>query len=130
MPVRKLVFVVESSDRDCRVAKELIEGFGYEVIALADVEAAVAILPYMRADLIITAFPLAIPEDGQRQFATHAKRESPRTLVLGSVTSASDARSAIVSGCDAFVAKPLDPEVLRSHLRHLIGPAQGIAPDA
>ena len=121
---RKLVFVAESDDRECRATKQLIEQLGYEVIALADVEAAIAVFPYSRADLVLTAFPLPLPDDPDTEFARHIKRESPRTLMLGIVSRTQDARKAMLAGCDGFLARPLDPEVVRVQLAQMIGPAR------
>lgn len=121
---RKLVFVAEAEDRDCRSTKNLIEELGYEVIALADVEAAIAVFPYSRADLVLTAFPLPLPDQPEREFAAHVRREAPRTLILGIVGRVADARKAMLAGCDGFLARPLDPEVVRVQLAQMIGPAR------
>lgn len=121
---RKLVFVAESNDRDCRAARDVVEKLGYEVIALPDVEAAVAVFPYSRADLVLTAFPLPLADDPAREFASFVKREAPRTLMLGMVSQIADARKAMLAACDGFLAKPLDPEVVRIQLIQLIGPAR------
>ena len=119
---RKLVFVAESNDRDCRTTKELVEELGYEVIALADVEAASAVFPYSGADLVLTAFPLRDPDDEEREFARHVRRVAPRMLLLAMVTQTSDARKAMLAGCDGFLAKPLDPAMVKVQLLQMIGP--------
>lgn len=121
---RKLVFIAESNERDCRRAKELIEELGYEVIAVPDVEAALAVFPYSRADLVLAAYPLALPEEPERHFVSYVRRESPRRMLLGLVAHTSDARKAMLAGCDGFLAKPLDPEVVRVQLLQMIGPAR------
>jgi two-component system cell cycle response regulator DivK len=122
---RKLVFVVESNDRACREARELVESLGYEVIAVGDVEAALAVFQYSRADVVLTAYPLPLPEKPEREFATFVKREAPRTLLLGMVASVSDARKSLLAGCDGFLAKPLDPELLEVQLRQMVGAPGG-----
>lgn len=121
---RKLVFVVETNDRDCRATKDLVEEVGYEVIAVRDIEEALAVFPYARADLVLIAFPMRMPDDPEREFASHLKRSFPRTLMLGIVGRAADARGALLSGCDGFLARPLDPEILKVQLRQMIGPAR------
>ncbi len=121
---RKLVFLAESNENDCRQGKQLIESLGYEVIAAGDVEAALAAFQYARADLVLTAYPLPLPDEPDRHFVTHVRRESPRTLLLGLVTQTSDARKAMLAGCDGFLAKPLDPDVVRVQLLQMIGPAR------
>ena len=121
---RKLVFVAESDDRECRTTRALVEELGYEVIALPDVEAAVAVFPYSRADLVLTSFPLPLPGEPEQEFATHVKRAAPRTLMLAMVRQTADARKAMLAGCDGFLAKPLDPALLKVQLLQMIGPAR------
>ena len=121
---RKLVFVAESDDRECRTTRALVEELGYEVIALPDVEAAMAVFPYSRADLVLTTFPLALPDDPDQTFATYVRRAAPRTLMLALVRQTADARKAMLAGCDGFLAKPLDPALLKVQLLQMIGPAR------
>ena len=121
---RKLVFVAESNEADARATKALIEELGYEVIAVSDAEAAVAVFHYSRADIVISAFPLRLPENPDREFASHVKREAPRTILLAVVTRIGDARKAMLAGCDGFLARPIDQELLKVQLRQMIGPAR------
>ena len=115
--------LVEPNERDCREATALLRGLGYEVIALSDVEAAVAVFPYTRADLVITAHPLPLPDSG-RDFATFVKQASPGTTVIGVVARGGIevVRDALKGTCDQLISKPVTLEVLQPALAELLGP--------
>lgn len=118
---KKAVQLVEPDERDCRSVKAMLEALGYEVVAMGDVDAAVEVFPYVAADLVLTAHPL--PTFHGRDFAAHVKRESPRTLVVGMIRRGMRevTDDALSNGCDDFLSKPVDPELLGIKLRQLIG---------
>lgn len=124
----KVVMLVEPDQRECQAAKAALETLGYEVVAMGDVDAAVAVFPYVEANVVLTAHPLRTAT-GQ-DFATHAKRTSPKTLVIGLVerSRADAARHALTSGCDDFISKPLAPEILANKVRLLIGASSDFWP--
>lgn len=119
---RKRVLLVEPTESDCRAAKAMMEGWGYEVVAMGEVEAAIEVLPYADPALVVTAHPLPTPAQG-RDFATHVKNRTPRTLVIGMVRRGlrEVARDALTNGCDDILTKPIEPEILSVKVRHLIG---------
>ena len=119
---RKRVLLVEPEENDCRAVKAMAEGWGYEVVAMGDVEAAIDVLPYAIPDLVLTAHPLPTPAAGL-DFASHVKRVAPRTLVVGMIRRGlrEVARDALTNGCDDILSKPADPQILSAKLRHLIG---------
>jgi CheY-like chemotaxis protein len=119
---RKVILLVEPVENDCRAAKAMMEGWGYEVVAMGEVEAAIEVLPYAEPDLVVTAHPLPTPAEG-RDFATHVKTRAPRTLVIGMVRRGlrEVARDALTNGCDDILTKPVDPQILSAKVRHLIG---------
>lgn len=119
---RKVVLLVEPTEGDCRAAKAMMEGWGYEVYAMGDVEAAIEVLPYAEPDLVVTAHPLPTPAEG-RDFATHVKARAPQVLVIGMVRRGlrEVARDALTHGCDDILTKPIEAEILSAKVRHLIG---------
>ena len=128
---RKLILLVEPEENDCRAVKAMVEGWGYEVIAMGDVEAAIEVLPYAAPDLVLTAHPLPTPAGG-RDFASHVKARTPRTLVIGMIRRGMRevARDALTNGCDDIVSKPADPQILSVKLRDLIGSPDDVWPMA
>ena len=125
----KIVLLVEPNDRDCREAAALVRGLGYDVIAFADVEAAVAVFAYTSADLVLTSHPLRISDSG-RDFAAFVKQESPATRVVGMLArgGSDPIRDSLRTGCDDFLAKPLTLEALHPLLLRLIGPSDPAQP--
>src|SRR5688500_18673431 len=119
---RKRILLVEPTESECRAAKSMLEGWGYEVVAWGEVEAAIEVLPYAEPALVVTAHPLPTPAEG-RDFARHAKNRTPRTLVIGMVRRGlrEVARDALTNGCDDILTKPIEGEVLSAKVRHLIG---------
>ena len=117
----KIIVLVEPDDRECRLAKEALQTAGYAVITVGDVDSAVAVFPYSEAALVVTAHPLPVP-DTDRDFANAVKRLAPGTLVIGLVKRVDETLHALHSGCDAFLAKPIDAEALTRQVRQMVGP--------
>lgn len=116
----KSILLVEPDERACRAVKAMVQALGYHVHSIADAESAVHVFPYTQANVVLTAYPLLTPNGGD--FAAFVKRSSPRTLVVGMVGRLRQAaRDALTNGCDDFISKPVDPELLGIKLRQLIG---------
>lgn len=119
--MKKVVQLVEPEEHDCRSVKAVLEDLGYEAVAMGDVEAAVEVFPYLLPSLVLTAHPL--PTADGTDFAGHVKRQSPGTLVVGMIRRGMRevARDALTHGCDDFLSKPVDAELLATKLHELIG---------
>ena len=103
----------------------------HQIRIRSDVEAAIEVLPYAEPDLVLTAHPLPTPAGG-RDFASHVKARTPRTLVIGMIRRGMRevARDALTNGCDDIVSKPADPQILSVKLRHLVGSPDDVWPMA
>ena len=117
----KSILLVEPDEPHCRAVKAMVEALGYQVHSVSDAESAVHVFPYAEPDLVLTAYPLITAEG--RDFAALVKRASPRTLVVGLIRRGlrEAARDALTNGCDDFLSKPADAELLAIKLRLLIG---------
>ena len=123
---KKVIHLVEPDEGDFRVLRSALEGLGYEVVAMADPEAALEAFPSLAPDLVLTAYPL--PTATGEDFAYQTKRISPVTPVIGIIRRGMRevARDAITYGCDDFVTKPVDAQLLADKVRRLLASPQDL----
>ena len=117
---KKVIHLVEPDESDFGVLKAVLDGLGYEVVAMANPEAALEAFPSLAPDLVLAAYPL--PTATGEDFVYQVGRISPTTLVIGIVRRGMRevARDALTHGCDDFVTKPVDPQLLEEKLQRLL----------
>ena len=117
---KKVIHLVEPDESDFRALSSVLEGLGYEVVATRDPDAALEAFPSLAPDLVLTAYPL--PTALGENFTYQVRRISPATPVVGIIRRGMRevARDALTNGCDDFVTKPVDPQLLEEKLRRLL----------
>ena len=119
-PEKPVVLVVDD-DSDCRTIYAMhLRSAGCEVFTANDGRAAVDKTNDLRPDIIV--MDLAMPRvDGweaiRRLHDSSWTREIP-IIAVSAVPTARD--TAFEAGCDAYLAKPCDPQVLWSQIRALL----------
>jgi two-component system, cell cycle response regulator DivK len=126
----KPVVLVVDDDSDCRTIYAMhLRSAGCEVFTANDGRTAVDKTNALRPDIIV--MDLAMPRvDGweaiRRLHESSWTRQIPIIAVSGVPTSRD---SAFEAGCDAYLAKPCDPQILWSQIRALLRlPDAGSAP--
>lgn len=123
---QKTILIVEDQMEMRAINALFLERHGYRVLAVEDGATGVHSAREQRPDLII--MDLSIPVlDGFR--ATEQIKRDPRTghipvVVLTAHSYGSAGRRAREAGCDAFIAKPCDPQRLLREVVERIGPAE------
>jgi len=96
---------------------------GFVVDEVTSIFEAVELAPRVRPDLVVLERELA-DGDGwdvaRRLKASDQTRDTP-IVALSLYTERGDVERALVAGCDAFVARPCEPDVLVRHVRGLLG---------
>jgi len=115
----KRILVVEDTEDNRQIIRDLLSSVGYELIEAADGAEAVAMAQAHRPDLILMDIQLPVM-DGYE--ATRRIRANPElaTVPIIAVTSyalSGDETKAREAGCDGYVAKPFSPRHLLAKIR-------------
>jgi two-component system cell cycle response regulator DivK len=107
----KRILVIEDTEDNRRILRDLLTRAGFELIEAADGESGVAMATTHRPDLILMDIQLPV-FDGYE--ATRRIRANPdtRAIPIIAVTSyalSGDESKALAAGCDGYVAKPFSP---------------------
>jgi two-component system cell cycle response regulator DivK len=119
-PEKPVVLVVDD-DSDCRTLYAMhLRSAGCEVFTASDGRAAVDKTNDLRPDIIV--MDLAMPQvDGWEAIRRLHESSWTRQIPIIAVSAVPTSRdTAFEAGCDAYLAKPCDPQVLWSQIRALL----------
>jgi len=107
----KRILVVEDTEDNRRILRDLLTRAGFELIEAVDGEAGVSMAVAHRPDLILMDIQLPI-FDGYE--ATRRIKANPQTknipiIAVTSYALSGDETKALAAGCDGYVAKPFSP---------------------
>ena len=115
----KRILVVEDTEDNRQIIRDLLSSVGYELIEAADGAEGVAMAQSQHPDLIL--MDIQLPQiDGyeatRRIKADPALRHIP-IIVVTSYALGGDEAEARAAGCDAYMAKPYSPKALLAKVR-------------
>lgn len=119
----KRILVVEDVEFNRDLLVQLLED-DYEVLTATDGEEGIRLAEQKRPDLILMDLSLPVVdgwEATRRIKASEALRDIP-VIALSAHAMVGDAERAHASGCDAYLAKPLDEDLLFQTLARFLGP--------
>jgi len=107
----KRILVVEDTEDNRRILRDLLTRAGFELIEAMDGESGVSMAIMHRPDLILMDIQLPI-FDGYE--ATRRIKANPETrnipiIAVTSYALSGDENKALAAGCDGYVAKPFSP---------------------
>jgi two-component system cell cycle response regulator DivK len=115
----KRVLVVEDTEDNRQIIRDLLTSAGYEMIEAVNGEQGVAMAAEHRPDLILMDIQLPVLdgyEATRRIKANPALRHIP-VIAVTSYALSGDEEKTREAGCDAYVAKPFSPRLLLAKLR-------------
>ncbi|SDR28039.1 two-component system, cell cycle response regulator DivK [Rhizobiales bacterium GAS191] len=121
--MRKRILVVEDTEDNRQIIRDLLASAGYDMIEAVTGEEGVAMAAEHRPDLILMDIQLPVLdgyEATRRIKADPALRHIPVIAVTSYALSGDEAK-AREAGCDAYVAKPFSPRQLLAKVREFIG---------
>jgi two-component system, cell cycle response regulator DivK len=118
----KRILVVEDTEDNRRILRDLLTRAGFELIEAADGQSGVSMATAHRPDLILMDIQLPI-FDGYE--ATRRIKANPdtRDIPIIAVTSyalSGDETKALAAGCDGYVAKPYSPRRILAMVQELL----------
>jgi two-component system cell cycle response regulator DivK len=118
----KRILVIEDTEDNRQIIRDLLSSVGYELIEAADGVAGVALAQKERPDLIL--MDIQLPEiDGYE--ATRRIRAVPELakvpiIAVTSYALSGDEAKTREAGCDGYVAKPFSPRQLLAKIREFL----------
>lgn len=119
----KRVLVVEDTEDNRQIVRDLLTSAGYEMIEAVTGEQGVAMAVEHHPDLILMDIQLPALdgyEATRRIKANPALRDTPVIAVTSYALSGDEERTR-EAGCDAYIAKPFSPRLLLAKVREFIG---------
>ena len=116
------VLVVDDSIATRNLIQALLEKAGYHVRTAVDGEHALELLGDFAADVILMDFllPGISGADLTRQLKSDPAQRDAIVIAFTAYTLSSDVERAIAAGCDAFIAKPINPRTFVSQFQRYI----------
>jgi len=106
----KRILVVDDNPRNLKLAFDVLEDAGYEVVEAADAEKAQIMIDRNLPDLIL--MDIALPGmDGltlTRKIKANERTKHIRIIALTAFAMKGDDRKALAAGCDGYITKPID----------------------
>ncbi len=118
----KRVLVVEDTEDNRKIIRDLLTSAGYETIEAVTGEEGVAMAAEHRPDLILMDVQLPVLdgyEATRRIKANPALRHIP-VIAVTSYALSGDEEKTRAAGCDAYVAKPFSPRLLLAKVREFL----------
>ncbi len=118
----KRILVIEDTEDNRRILRDLLTNAGFELIEASDGESGVAMAEQHRPDLILMDIQLPVLdgyEATRRIKANPALRHIPIIAVTSYALSGDEAKSR-AAGCDGYVAKPFSPRQLLAKVREFL----------
>jgi len=118
----KRILVVEDTEDNRQIIRDLLTSVGYELIEAVDGEKGVAMAQAHRPDLILMDIQLPVVDGYEATRQIRAVPELARVPIIA-VTSyalSGDEAKARAAGCDGYVAKPFSPRQLLAKVREFL----------
>jgi two-component system cell cycle response regulator DivK len=118
----KRILVVEDTEDNRRIMRDLLSSAGYDLIEAQDGEEGVAMAQKHRPDLILMDIQLPVLDGYQatrRIKADPALAHIPIIAVTSYALSGDEAKTR-EAGCDGYVAKPFSPRELLTKVREYV----------
>ena len=112
------VLVVDDNPTNLKLACDVLEWSGFNVLSAADAEEALKVIELSPPDVIL--MDIALPGmDGltlTRQLKASAATRDIRVVALTAFAMKGDEQKAIEAGCDGYISKPIDTRMLGAEI--------------
>ena len=119
----KRILVVDDNPRNLKLAFDVLEDAGYEVVEAMDAEEAQTMIDRNLPDLIL--MDIALPGmDGltlTRKIKANERTKHIRIIALTAFAMKGDDQKALAAGCDGYITKPIDIHQLPVQVAEILG---------
>ncbi len=117
------VLVVEDTEDNRRILRDLLSSAGYDVVEASDGAEGLSAVARLKPDLVVLDIQLPVIDGYEvaRRLKADPKTRDIPIVAVTSYALAGDEDKSRAAGCDAYVAKPFSP-------RHLLATIRGFLP--
>ena len=119
----KRILVVDDNPRNLKLAFDVLEDAGYEVVEAVDAEEAQSMIDRNLPDLIL--MDIALPGmDGltlTRKIKANERTKHIRIIALTAFAMKGYDQKALAAGCDGYITKPIDIHQLPVQVAEILG---------
>jgi CheY-like chemotaxis protein len=120
---KKRILVVDDNPRNLKLAFDVLEDAGYEVVEAVNAEEAQSMIDRNLPDLIL--MDIALPGmDGltlTRKIKANERTKHIRIIALTAFAMKGDDQKALAAGCDGYITKPIDIHELPVQVAEILG---------
>jgi CheY-like chemotaxis protein len=120
---KKRILVVDDNPRNLKLAFDVLEDAGYEVVEAVNAEEAQSMIDRNLPDLIL--MDIALPGmDGltlTRKLKANERTKHIRIIALTAFAMKGDDQKALSAGCDGYITKPIDIHQLPLQVAKILG---------
>jgi two-component system cell cycle response regulator DivK len=119
----KRILVVEDTEDNRRIIRDLLTSAGYEMIEALDGERGVAMAAEHKPDLILMDMQLPVLDgyEATRRIKSDPALAHIPVIAVTSYALSGDEAKTKAAGCNAYVAKPFSPRQLLAKVREFLG---------
>jgi two-component system cell cycle response regulator DivK len=118
----KRILMVEDTEDNRQIIRDLMESVGYDLIEAEDGAAAVAMATEHRPDLILMDIQLPVMDgyEASRRIKANPELRHIPIIAVTSYALAGDETKTKAAGCDGYVAKPFSPRQLLAKMNEFL----------
>ncbi len=120
---KKRILVVDDNPRNLKLAFDVLEDAGYEVVEAVNAEEAQSMVDRNLCDLVL--MDIALPGmDGltlTRKIKANERTKHIRIIALTAFAMKGDDQKALAAGCDGYITKPIDIHQLPLQVAEILG---------
>lgn len=120
-PGKEVILVVEDDEMVCRMAREMLERKGYEVLSANNSEDAIALVEQRDGDIDLLLTDVVMPGMNGRELASTLRKSMSNLRVLFMSGYADDTGFGSMDQWSEFLQKPFSMESLSAKLKALLG---------
>jgi two-component system cell cycle response regulator DivK len=121
--VTKRILVIEDTEDNRQIIRDLMTSAGYELIEAVDGESGVALAASAQPDLILMDIQLPVMDgyEATRRIKADAASAHIPIIAVTSYALSGDEAKTREAGCDGYIAKPFSPRALLAKVREFVG---------
>ena len=118
----KRILVIEDTDDNRRILRDLLSNAGFELIEATDGEQGVAAAAAERPDLILMDIQLPVIDgyEASRRIKANPELRHIPIIAITSYALAGDEQKTAAAGCEGYVAKPFSPRQVLALVRQFL----------
>ena len=115
----KRVLVIEDTEDNRQIVRDLLTNAGYEIVEAEDGESGVAMAASVRPDVILMDIQLPVMDgyEAARRIKADPTTAHIPIIAVTSYALAGDEAKTRDAGCDGYIAKPFSPRLLLAKVR-------------